>query len=196
MFRKKKKPISEYKDEELVIAIPDGNNEAFNEIYKRYHKRLLYYFYRMLGSRQELAEDFMQDVFYKLIDKPYLFNSSKKFSTWVFSVAHNMCKNEYRSREVRKIIVETENPDTYQQEQSKKTHNEELINAVFSELNSFDENHRSAFLLKYREGFTLDEISETLNLPKGTVKSRLFYTRKKLQETLMVKYPDTIESLF
>jgi len=58
---------------------------------------------------------------------------------------------------------------------------------IFDCLNDFDETHRTAFLLKYREGLSIDEISSILDLPKGTVKSRLFYTRKKIQDKLQVK---------
>ncbi len=183
-------------DEQLVVAIVNGCSNSFNEIYKRYHKRLLYYFYRMLGNDKELAQDFMQDVFFKLINKAHLFNEQKKFSTWIFSIAYNMCKNEYRSKEVRKIMVESENPDVFIDNSIEKNNIKCLTDQVFKELELLDENHRTAFLLKYREGFSVEEISGILNLPAGTVKSRLFYTRKKLQEKLSDKFAETIENLF
>jgi len=196
MFKSKKIKLSQKTDEQLISAIPNGCNDAFNELYGRYHKRLLYYFYRMLGNNKDLAQDFMQDIFYKIIDKPHLFDSRRKFSTWIFSIAHNMCKNEYRSKEVRKIVVMSENPDSFCDGKNEKSNHELIVAAVFDELKSFDESHRTAFLLKYREGFSIEEISEILELPKGTIKSRLFYTRKKLQEILSVKFADTVENLF
>ena len=196
MFKSKRIKLSEKKDEQLLLAISNGNSNAFNELYRRYHKRLLYYFYRMLGNSKELAQDFMQDVFYKIIDKPHLFNPQKKFSTWIFSVAHNMCKNEYRNKEVRKVIVVSENPDTFTEIRDEAGNHESIVAAIFEELETFDENHKTAFLLKYREGFSIEEISEILELPKGTIKSRLFYTRKKLQEILSYRFAETLENLF
>ncbi|MDF1547253.1 MAG: RNA polymerase sigma factor [Bacteroidales bacterium] len=196
MLRSKKGLISVQTDEELIASIINGQVSAFDELYTRYHKRLLYYFYRMLGNNEQIAQDFMQDIFFKIIDKPHLFDHRKKFSTWIFSIAHNMCKNEYRRNEVRKIILKTDNPDVFCMDVNEKTNHEKIIVAIFDELDLFDENHKTAFLLKYREGFSIEEISDTLNLPAGTVKSRLFYTRKKLQEILTGKYTETIETLF
>jgi RNA polymerase sigma-70 factor, ECF subfamily len=196
MLSPKKNKHTKMTDEQLVVAIVNGCSNSFNEIYKRYHKRLLYYFYRMLGNDKELAQDFMQDVFFKLINKAHLFNEQKKFSTWIFSIAYNMCKNEYRSKEVRKIMVESENPDVFIDNSIEKNNIKCLTDQVFKELELLDENHRTAFLLKYREGFSVEEISGILNLPAGTVKSRLFYTRKKLQEKLSDKFAETIENLF
>ena len=165
MFNFKAKKVNNLTDEELVACIINGQVNAFDELYKRYNRRLLYYFYRMLGNNQDLAQDFMQDIFFKLIDKPRLFNTEKKFSTWIFSIAYNMCKNEYRSKEVRKILVKSENPDAFCEHNAEVKDHEQLITEVFLELESFDDNHRTAFLLKYREGFTIEEISETLELP-------------------------------
>jgi len=196
MFRIKKTPLKQQTDEELFVNICKGNSDAFGELYNRFSNRLLYYFYRMLGNDKALSQDFMQELFYKIIEKPYLFDPQRRFSTWIFSVAHNMCKNEYRSKEVRKIVVKNDNMDGFYQNDLEYADKEKIVNAIFEELESFDESHRTAFLLKYREGFNLEEIGETLNLPIGTVKSRLFYTRKKLQEILSDKYAETIENLF
>ncbi|NJO92773.1 MAG: RNA polymerase sigma factor [Chloroflexia bacterium] len=187
MFKSKKIKVTQKTDEQLISYISNGCSDSFNELYRRYHKRLLYYFYRMLWNDKDLAQDFLQEIFYKIIDKPHLINPERKFSTWIFSVAYNMCKNEYRSKEVRKIIVFSENPDNFSEHKNEKTNHEQLVSEVFKELESFDESHKTAFLMKYREGFNIDEISEILELPKGTVKSRLFYTRKKLQEILSEK---------
>lgn len=170
-------------DELLMQALQNGEALAFDEIYKRYHNRLLYYFYRMLGANQEIAEDFLQETFYKILNKPHLYNPEKTFSTWIFSIAHNLCKNEYRSREVRAIMQDEENPDKYLTENkvSEKQMETELI---YKTLDSFDENHKTVFLFKYREGFTIEEIAEIMDLPKGTVKSRLHYTKQQLKVKL------------
>lgn len=171
-------------DEDLMQAIQHGECQAFDELYLRYNERLYYYFYRMLGHEHTIAEDFMHDLFLKIIQKPMLFDAKRDFKTWIFSSAHNMCKNEYRNRQVRSMVYNEENTDKYLDDIEPIENQDKILDKIFQELNKFDESHKTAFLLKYREGFTIEEISEILELPEGTVKSRLFYTRKKLQEQL------------
>lgn len=180
-------------DEELLISIGNGNNDAFNELYSRYKDRLLYYFYRMLFQDKELAKDFLQEIFIKIINKTHLFDPKMKFSAWIFSIANNMCKNEYRRQNIRKNTINHENPDFLDDEQALDTNHEPVLKLIFNQLETFDEIHKSAFLLKYREGFSIEEISEILNLPIGTVKSRLFYTRKKIQDNIKNQHPELIE---
>jgi RNA polymerase sigma-70 factor (ECF subfamily) len=167
-------------DAELMKHISNAEKQAFNEIYKRYSKRLLYYFYRMLGDSEEMAQDFLQDLFYKLIDKPHLYNPGQRFSTWIFSIAHNMCKNEYRRRTVRNNVFLSENLTGSQPDGEDAPDLNALVSIIYDELDNLGEGHKTAFILRYREGFRVKEISEILNLPEGTVKSRLFYTRQIL----------------
>ena len=91
-------------DEELMILVAAGKTADLKELYNRYNKKLLYYFYRMMGGDEDKAQDLLQEVFLKVIDKSYQFNANLKFSTWIFTIASNLCKNEYRSKKVREII--------------------------------------------------------------------------------------------
>lgn len=171
-------------DEALMQGIANGDQLAFSELYERFNQRLYYFFYRMLGSDKELANDFLQDLFMKIIDKPEHFKPGNKFSSWIFTVAHNMCKNEYRRRDVRKIVNNEENPDQFI---SDVNHNdsiekEALITKLYSELDCLEENQRSILILKYKENFSLKEISKILDLPVGTIKSRLHYARVELSK--------------
>lgn len=186
MFKFRQPDQSKRSDEQLVRAIMNGDAQAFNEIYTRYSERLLYYFYRMLGKDRELSQDFLQDLFMKIIDKPHLFDINRKFSTWIYSIAYNMCKNEYRSRNIRGIPEKIDNPDQFPQDEFTDEEMPCQIEDIFDCLEEFDEMHQTAFLLKYREGLSIDEISAVLDLPKGTVKSRLFYTRKKIREKVQI----------
>jgi RNA polymerase sigma-70 factor (ECF subfamily) len=184
MFKFKPPDHRKLSDEKLVVATGNGDAKAFNELYGRYRDRMFYYFYRMLGNDRELAEDFLQDLFFKIIDKPHLFDPERKFSTWIFRIAYNQCKNEYRSRDVRNVIEKVDNPDLFPQDETVHHDPELQVEDIFDCLNEFDESHRTAFLLKYREGLNIDEISTVLDLPKGTIKSRLFYTREKIRKKL------------
>lgn len=176
-------------DEQLMAAITAGNPNAFAGLYERYNKRLYYFFLRMLGSDTELANDFLQDLFLKIIQKPELYKPHHKFSGWVFSIAHNMCKNEYRNRDVRKHFKSEENPDQYINPdiQENAATRESLIAEVFNELELMDENQRSILILKYKENFNLKEISHILELPVGTIKSRLHYARLELSKRVKQK---------
>lgn len=180
-----KRNISKLSDEALMSHVKNGNTIAFNELYLRYNRRLYYFFYRMLGADSENANDFLQDIFLKIINKPELFNSSLHFSKWIFSVAYNMCKNEYRKREVRKIIQTESNTDEFAEEPAELQLNKEaLLSTIFSELERLDENQKSILILKYKENFSLKEIAEILELPVGTIKSRLHYARLELSKRI------------
>lgn len=181
----------EQTDEQLMGLVIQGDSRAFGIIYDRYATRMMRYFYRMLGQDREKAEDFTQDLFTKLVEKPHLFDVTKTFSTWIFSVAHNMCKNEYRRLSVRKVMSKEEpNPNLTRDEHAedvvrtldKKTF-EKMLGA---ELELLDENHRTTFLLRFQDELSIKEISEILGISEGTVKSRLFYTVRKLAEKLKV----------
>jgi RNA polymerase sigma-70 factor (ECF subfamily) len=142
----------------------------------------------MLWRDDEKAEDFVHDLFAKIIQHPELFDTSRSFKTWLFSVASNMCKNEYKRMEVRKNTVH--GVDT-----SLAASNENVLNQVqdaqflaeFEEkLQELDEKHRSVFTLRHLDGLALKEIAEILDINEGTVKSRLFYATKFLANQLSV----------
>ncbi len=161
--------------------IVSGDQAAFGELYHRYKDRMYYYFYRMLGNSSEQANDFLQELFMKLIEKPERFNPAFSFPTWLYSVANNMCKNEYRRSEVRKEYQAAEALEPkldYPNDSSVDP--EQLLEKIFLTLDQLGEEHRSAFLLRYRESFSIREVAEILELPEGTVKSRLFYAKKLL----------------
>lgn len=185
----------DWTDEQLASAIGQGTPQAFEELYGRYRSRLQYFFYRMLGQSEEKANDFLQDLFLKLIEKPHLYNSDKRFSTWFFSVAHNMCKNEYRRLKVRQVMdseAEADLPSGSRFDPAHQADMQAFSEALYSALDEFDEDRKTAFLLRHREGFSIREISEVLNCSEGTIKSKLFYTNKKLAVQLQAFNPNQL----
>lgn len=185
LIRQQHKTMS---DESLMIAISSGDKRAFDELYARYSGPLLGYFMRMLWRDREKAEDFVHDLFAKIVHKPEYFDTSRSFKTWVYSVANNMCKNEYKKQEVRKgtkngldnhyslydksVNVMSEVQDNFFQEAFQKS------------LSNLDEKHKEVFALRHIEGLSIREISEAMEINEGTVKSRLFYATKYLAESL------------
>jgi RNA polymerase sigma-70 factor, ECF subfamily len=165
-----------------MVQIARGDKRAFEVLYDRHNKALYRYFHRMLWRDEERAEDMVQDFFMKIIKNPHLFDEKRKFSTWMYSVAHNMCKNEYRSKEIRQpVSVEASGIDfATENDFEKKIDRKKFMSRLSEELEQMDEMQRTTFVLRYEENLSIREISEVLECSEGTVKSRLFYTLRKL----------------
>jgi RNA polymerase sigma-70 factor, ECF subfamily len=178
-------------DAELMFLLRQGRKEAFSALYDRYADKLVGFFFRMFNKDQEKAQDFMHDLFVKIIENPASFDTTKKFDTWIFHIAYNMCKNEYRKMSVREEYRESqvyreltiEEPGQHRIDRMKFT--EELN----EKLGLLDEKQRSVFLLRYQQELSLREIAGILDCPEGTIKSRLFYAIKFLSEKLTVFDP-------
>jgi RNA polymerase sigma-70 factor (ECF subfamily) len=199
IFKNKYKKLS---DEKLMEFIQRRDTSAFDELYSRYSPRLLHYFFRELGGTKQKAEDFLQEIFLKIIEKPDLFCTEKKFSTWIFAVAYNMCKNEYRRLEVRSVVNSTANMDGTSQDLDSDYHQLErnmdqktFESALIAELEKFDDGHRSAFLLRYQQNLSIKEIGEIIGCSEGTIKSRLFYITQRLAAKLKAFNPYKTEEL-
>jgi len=189
-------------DEQLMELIKQHNTAAFDELYKRYSQRLLLFLYRSLGGNEDNAQDFLQEIFLKIVEKPDLFYTDRKFSTWVFTIAHNLCKNEYRRREVRKVVENSADIDSVTVNiNNEYFYAEQIIDqklfrsALYKELDNFDADRRNIFILRHQQNFTIKEISEILGCSEGTVKSRLFYISKKLAQKLNEFNPNKAEVL-
>jgi len=182
-------------DEQLMAHLQEGNESAFNELYSRYGNRMYGYFYRMLYQDKELAADFTQNLFLKIFEKAKSYNSDYNFSTWIYTIASNMCKNEYRRQSkpipIRYLqqrlfeIIQPKGPRNVDQEIFRK----HLQNA----LNELDDKQKQCFALRFQEDLSVKEISEIMDCPEGTIKSRLHYTLKKLSEKLVLFKPSQKE---
>jgi RNA polymerase sigma-70 factor (ECF subfamily) len=175
-------------DEDLMKAISNGDKRAFDELYNRYSGPLMGYFFRMLWKDREKAEDFVHDLFAKIVRKPDLFDTSRKFKTWVYSVANNMCKNEYKRQEVRKNtssgLDHTYNVGDGSTNVMNEVHESQFKLEFVKKLDELDAKHSEVFKLRHLEGLSIKEISEVLEISDGTVKSRLFYATKYLAQSL------------
>lgn len=177
----------QHTDEALMQAVSERDQHAFSELYDRYGDRVYNYFYRMLWRDKELAEDFTQELFMKVIHHGDSFDGKRAFKTWLFSMANNMCKNEYRKHDVRKNA----HPELqYQASQNHRVLQEHRIDketfdaALAVALTMLDEAKRTTFELRYKEEMSIKEISQILDCSEGTIKSRLFYTLKHLNQEL------------
>ena len=154
---------------------------------------MLFFFYQRLNNDNERAQDLLQDLFLKIIEKPESFDKSRKFSVWIYVVASNMCKNEYRRKRNRCNSIVSNNmfdeskidriqPSGFLEEIDLKNFADRLA----SELNLMGDKHSLTFVLKHQQGLTIKEISDIMDCSEGTVKSRLFYSIKKLSNKLQM----------
>lgn len=175
-------------DELLMSEVIKGNSAAYAEIYDRYAKAMVNYFYKMLWQDRDKAEDFMQELFTKIYHKPDQFNPEKSFKTWIYTIANNMCKNEYRKQEIRKGTTNNLNENIMvasNDSSPDQLHDASVFNQKLKEeLEQMSENHRTTFILRFKHDLSLKEIAEITNTNEGTIKSRIFYALKKLSENL------------
>jgi RNA polymerase sigma-70 factor, ECF subfamily len=184
-----KHPYERHSDEELMELISAKDAKAFEVLYDRYSRLMLNYFNRMLWKDKEKARDFTQELFTKIINKPQSFEKGRSFKTWFYSVAHNMCKNEYAKHEVRRVAHQElrREDSTSSGLESQKGMDRAQFNIKLTEaLAGLDEVKRTTFELRFYQELSILEISEIMQCSEGTVKSRIFYTLKDLNQKLKV----------
>lgn len=171
-------------DAELVTAFLGGEERAFQALVERYQTRLLNFIFRTIGDR-ERGEDLVQEVFIRVYRHLHRFDQSKKFSTWIYTIASNLAKNELRNRSRNPLIFFQTIKKNWQDEDRplqfedfasrpddmyRKRHLRELVESSVSQL---PEHHRQVFILRELEGKSYEEIAEITGCNLGTVKSRL-----------------------
>ena len=168
-----------------MILVQRGDHRAFSALYDRYASRMKAFFFRMLWSDHAKAEDFVHDLFTKVIERPELYQPHLPFTPWLFQVASNMCKNAYRRRAFEVAYLSQLDTNNVHAPAAEQKIDEELIlkrlNVILEQL---DEMKRELFLLRYQQQFSIRELAAIFNTTEGTIKSRLFHIRKTLLEHL------------
>lgn len=141
----------------------------------------------MLTSDREDAADLMQDTMLKVLDNADKFTDNSNFKGWVFTIMRNIFINNYR-KVVRSATVIDQTEDLYHlnlpQESGLDTPEGALAaGEISAAINSFSDDYRIPFSM-HVAGYKYNEIAEKMNLPLGTVKSRIFFARRRLQEML------------
>ena len=181
----KKDKFCSVSDEELMVHIINGDTPAFDELYKRYGKRLMNYYLKMLNYDKAQAEDDLQDLFMKIAEAPEKFDGSRQFKTWIFSVASNYCKNVYRHNDVvdrchKELAFTSAACFEHTYHLHAKLDSGNFENCLKDVLNEMAPEKKEAFILRYQEEKSISEIAIIQNCPEGSVKSRLHYTLKYL----------------
>ena len=171
-------------DSDVVGVFLTGEERAFQELVERYQTRLLNFVYRTIGDREK-AEDLVQEVFIRVYRHLHRFDRSKKFSTWIYTIASNLAKNELRNRSRNPLVLfqtirknwqdddrplQFEDSTTRPDDLYRKRHLRALVEESVAKL---PEHHRQVFVLRELEGKSYEEIAEITSCNLGTVKSRL-----------------------
>ncbi len=182
-------------DGQLVEAHLAGTTRAFDVIVERYQVRLLNFVYRIVGDR-ERSEDLIQEAFVRVHRHLARFDRSKKFSTWIYTIASNLAKNELRNRARSPLVLFTtlapqwdddERPLEFEDvnaQPDEAFHQRYLREAVEASMAKLPANHRDVFVLRELEGRSYKEIAELTKCNLGTVKSRLSRARNAFSELI------------
>src|SRR5210317_655278 len=176
-------------DEKLILRFQEGDINAYNELVKRYKDRLLNFVLRYFNNREQ-AEDVVQDTLIKLYTHASYYKKIAKFSTWIFTIAKNNALTELRKNKRKqtdslwtddgKVIDINSNDQTL----DKRVQNEIAVDQLNKFLDEIPENFRMAVVLRDFQELSYDEISKILEIPIGTIKSRINRGRIQLAEKM------------
>ena len=187
--------MSKKNDEQLIKDFQQGNQVAYEILYNRYKDRIYNFVYRYVND-VDIAQDIAHDTFLKLYTHKHTYKEIAKFSTWLFTIALNICRTELRKKKRRKTystselstedrefaissdrnVVEDKGSDSFE------------INAVVNIcLMKLSEEFRTMIIFRDIQELSYDVISNIMELPIGTVKSRINRGRIKLNQFLSEK---------
>ena len=178
-------------DEELITLCACGNRRAMDVLVSRYHGKLIDFAYRHLGDRDRAA-DAAQSAFVRVFEAASTFQSKSTFKTWLYTIAMNLIRDDFRRRNVRKesLVSEMETVEPLMAEKPVGPTVETSItdrmaaSEMWQAVDKLPEAQRSAVTLRFRHDLTYDEIAQVMGAPSGTVKSWVHFGLKKLREDL------------
>ena len=187
--------LKDLTDEQLVTAHLKGRPGAFQDLYDRYRDRLIHFVTRKTGDADR-AQDLVQEAFIRVTRHLHRFDPSKKFSTWVYTIASNLSKNELRNRSRSPLVlfqqltghweddhrpIQFEDYSMRPDDLYRKRYLRQLVEDTVKEL---PEHHRLVFHLRELEGKSYEEISDITGVNLGTVKSRLHRARNSFAQRI------------
>lgn len=178
---------------EKIKQVKKGDRSAFEEVVAIFQHRIYQHCYRMVGNAYE-AEDLAQEAFIRAYMNIHSFDHHRKFSTWLYRIATNLAIDHLRKRKpdyyLDAEIKGTDGLNMYSQLPTNERSPEEEVESleiqghIHQEIVSLPPIYRSIIMLRYLEEFTLKEISEIMDIPLGTVKTRIHRGREALRKKL------------
>jgi len=183
----RRNPASE--DIDLVKLALAGSQDAYRDLLVRYQRPVLSLIRRMV-RQPSLAEDLAQEAFLKAFRALESFDQRRKFSSWLFKIAHNTAIVQLRRRQLDTVPLETPNPDepdlvavlpdSSTETPEGRAQRRDLASAIEAAVASLKPIYSEVVALRYQEGLPYEEIAEISGLPLGTVKTHLFRARKAM----------------
>jgi RNA polymerase sigma-70 factor (ECF subfamily) len=196
--RHRASPEEREADRLLVERARGGDHGAFRQLFEKYHKRAFSVAYGVLKNRHD-ALDVVQEGFVKVHKHLGNFEGSSSFYTWLYRIVMNLAIDSLRRRKtsrpveyddaIRRDSVDGGGDDVIlarmlDANPRKAAIRRELVAKIDAALAELPDYHREVILLREIDGLSYEEMAEVLNVPKGTIMSRLFHARKKMQAAL------------
>ncbi len=181
-------------DTEMLKAVLAGDNTAYRGLVEKYQGRVYSMVYGMIRNRED-ARDIAQDAFIKAFRNLSSFRLESSFYTWLYRIAMNLAIDHTRKRKRREAsgfdesiasrdetgsVAEIHHGDSPRRQLERK----QLFAQIMEAMDKLPGDQKQVILLRELEGLSYKEIAEVMDVPEGTVMSRLFYARKKLQKLL------------
>ena len=185
-------------DKAAVRAVQAGDEAAFRELFERYHRRAFSIAFGVVKNQQD-ALDIVQEAFIKVHRHVHNFQGTSSFYTWLYRIVMNLSIDYIRrAKRARKFDYDdkvrrnAENvagdgailPSILDSNPRRTVLRQELATAIQEALDELPEHHRAVILLREIEGLSYEEMAKILEVPRGTIMSRLFHARRKMQELL------------
>ena len=172
-------------DEQLARDIQTGNHDALAELVRRHHHALIGFVFRMTGGDRPLAEDLAQETFLRVIRSINQYRYPRRFKAWLYAIATNLIRDHFKRAEQRYTSVDVDEAYLPAESTLESTlMDNQNAQALMDALMHMPEAHRSVIVLRYYQELSLSEIADALDLPLGTVKSRLSLGLGKLRQLL------------
>jgi RNA polymerase sigma-70 factor (ECF subfamily) len=186
------KPDTHLDDARLVKEVLKGKQESFALILERYQRPIFNFIYRFYGS-YELSEELTQETFLRCYQFLKSYDPGRKFSTWLYTVAKNLCIDHLKKqRKAREISLDQSLPALERHEAIRSAEADPQVACIRSQedarlleaLGKLEPTRRVVLILYYFQGLSYQEIGEALSVPVSTVKIRIFRAKKALLEIM------------
>jgi RNA polymerase sigma-70 factor (ECF subfamily) len=166
----------------LILRCSRGQKDALEELVSNWEKRLFYYIHRLIEDEQE-AWSILQEVWVKVFQSIKKIREPRKLPVWLYSIARKTVISHLRKKYSEKELLKKEEANS-NIENYDSQYTFDNAEQVHFGLGKISLPHRDILTLFFLQDLSLEEIAETLQIPKGTVKSRLYYAKKALKDVL------------
>jgi RNA polymerase sigma-70 factor (ECF subfamily) len=173
--------LGEKTDHQLMTAVRDGDLDKLGYLFEKYHKQLYNFLLRQHRDSQ-MCEDIVQEVFLKILKYRHTYRGKGKFTTWMYSIAHNTMVDHFRKArnryeftdEIDRVISTQLTPEQLSERSSRHE-------VLYKALDRLSDEKREVLILSRFQNLKYEEISEVLGCPVGTIKARVFHAMKDLR---------------